>query len=424
METVKQKDEYKISRLLYIIEAALEYFVSIAVGTVYLARLTAYIGISDSITGILSAFVSLGCGFQILAIFLANKRPVKRWVTAGHIFSQTLFALLYFIPLLSLSREVKTIIFICSLLIAHIIHNIINSPKINWYMSLVEDKKRGRFTANKEIVSLLGGMVFSYGLGFIMDHFESNGAIRTAFIVCGIGLFALMLFHSATLIFAQEKQEIVEKTSVKKTLSSLFQNKALFKILVIPILWNVANYAVISFSGTYQTKELAFSTTFASIVIIVGSLCRAAFSRPLGAFADKHSFTKMLYICFGLEALAFALNIFTIPNNGKVFYMIFYILYCVGFAGINSATINLIYDYVTPELRTSALALSQTFAGFAGFFTTLLLSPLVECIQEAGNKFLGVPMYAQQLLSGVGLFVVVLIVIYMFLVVNKIKKEN
>ena len=424
MESIKEKDQYKVSRLLYILEAALEYFVSIAVGTVYLARLTAYIGISDSITGILSAFVSLGCGFQIIAIFLANKRPVKRWVTAGHIFSQALFAALYFIPLFSLSRKVKTIIFICSLLIAHIVHNVINSPKINWYMSLVEDKKRGRFTANKEIVSLLGGMAFSYGLGLVMDHFENSGAIRTAFIVCGIGLFALMMFHSVTLIFAKEKQDVVETTSVKKTLGALFQNKALFKILLIPILWNVANYAVISFSGTYQTKELAFTTTFASIVMIVGSLCRAAFSRPLGAFADKYSFTKMLYICFGLEAVAFALNIFTMPSNGKIFYMVFYILYCIGFAGINSATINLIYDYVTPDLRTSALALSQTFAGFAGFLTTLVLSPVVSFIQDKGNRLFGIPMYAQQLLSGIGLLVVASIVLYMLLVVSKIKKDS
>ena len=35
----KLKDPYKSSRLLYIIEAALEYFIAIAVGTVYLAKI-------------------------------------------------------------------------------------------------------------------------------------------------------------------------------------------------------------------------------------------------------------------------------------------------------------------------------------------------------------------------------------------------
>ena len=77
MEATQKKDGYEFSRILYIIEAALEYFVSIAVSTIYLAKLTEYIGFSDSLTGILSSFVSLGCGFQMIAIFLANKKPYQ-----------------------------------------------------------------------------------------------------------------------------------------------------------------------------------------------------------------------------------------------------------------------------------------------------------------------------------------------------------
>ena len=38
MENEKVKDGFGLTRILYIIEAALEYFVSIAVGTVYLAK--------------------------------------------------------------------------------------------------------------------------------------------------------------------------------------------------------------------------------------------------------------------------------------------------------------------------------------------------------------------------------------------------
>ena len=133
------KDKYALSRALYIIEAALEYFVSIAVGGVYLAEITKHIGISDAITGIITAFVSLGCGFQIIALFLAHKKPVKKWVTVGHIISQTLFALMYFVPLLNASKTLKTVLLITVLFVAQIIHNVINSPKINWLMGLVED---------------------------------------------------------------------------------------------------------------------------------------------------------------------------------------------------------------------------------------------------------------------------------------------
>ena len=94
---------------MYIFEAALEYFISIAVGTVYLARITTYIGMSDSLTGILSSFVSLGCGFQLVAIFVSKKKPVKTWVTTFHIVSQSMFAALYIVPVLKLSIKAKTV---------------------------------------------------------------------------------------------------------------------------------------------------------------------------------------------------------------------------------------------------------------------------------------------------------------------------
>ena len=179
----KLHDEYKTSRILYIIEAALEYFVAIAVGSVYLAKITGYIGIPDSVTGILTSFVSLGCGFQVIALFLAHKKPVKRWVTVFHIISQLLFSLMYFVPVLPISKTWQTVLLICALLLAQVLHNAINSPKINWYMSLVDEKHRGRFTANKEIISLLGGMVFSFALGQVMDAFSENGKLSVGFIV-------------------------------------------------------------------------------------------------------------------------------------------------------------------------------------------------------------------------------------------------
>ena len=70
---IPPKDPYKFSRILYIIEATLEYFMSMAVGGAYLAKVSGYIGLGTGLTGILTSFVSLGCGFQLIAIFLANK---------------------------------------------------------------------------------------------------------------------------------------------------------------------------------------------------------------------------------------------------------------------------------------------------------------------------------------------------------------
>ena len=212
-----QKDEYKTSRILYIIEAALEYFISILITGAYLAKITSSLGISDSLTGILTSFVSLGCGFQLFSIFFVRQSKVKRKIVIFHSINQLFFALIYLVPFINLSKEIKIGLFIVFLLFGHIINNVINSPKINWYMSLVDNNKRGRFTANKEMVSLMGGMIFTFIMGSVIDYFEDMNNITGSFIVLGISVFILMILHSLTLIFSKEQEvENNEKASTKE----------------------------------------------------------------------------------------------------------------------------------------------------------------------------------------------------------------
>lgn len=419
------QDRYRTSRILYILEAALEYFISILVTGTYLAKITSSIGMNDTLTGILTSFVSLGCGFQMIAIFLANKRPVKRWVTILHSLNQLFFVLIYLVPFIQLTKTQKTVMFIVFLLMGHIINNVVNSPKINWFMSLVDDKKRGDFTANKEMVSLISGMIFSFAMGAVIDHFETIGNINGAFIVCGLSVFALMILHSATLVCSKEKPcEENEKISARQLLGELIKDKNLFKVILISVLWNVVNYSATPFYGSYQIKELGFTMTYVSILSAIYAIVRAIFSKPLGMFADKYSFAKMLNICFSIMLVGFGINIFTVPANGKVFFTIHYMLYAVAMAGINSATINLIYDYVEKGKRVGALALSSTLSGFAGFFITLIISPLVSYIQHNDNRFLGMHVYAQQVVSAIATMLLVVLIIYLNSVDKKLKSRK
>lgn len=175
-------DIRKRNRILYIIEAALEYFVSLAVSGAYLAYLTTAIGMSDALTGVLTSFVSLGCGFQILAVFLRG--DVKRNVVTLHLINETAFTLLYVTPFFPISQTAKTVIFTVLLLVGFGLNNVANPSKTDWYMQSVDPSKRGVYTANKEIVSLISGMLFSLVLGYIIDGFRAAGNEYGAFIAC------------------------------------------------------------------------------------------------------------------------------------------------------------------------------------------------------------------------------------------------
>lgn len=412
-----QRDVYKTSRVLYIIEAALEYFISILVGGAYLAKLTAELGIPDSITGILSSLVTLGCSFQLLAILLFHKRRAKLGVLFLHTLNQLFFTLIYVVPFFPLGKTAKIVVFIVLLLLAHILNNIVQSPKINWFMSLIDNAKRGRFTANKEIISLIGGMLFSLAAGAMMDHYQDKGDIRTAFIICGIALFVLTVLHSCTLLFSREKPQEWKEEKMLRSVADLLRDKEFIKVLLIPILWGVSHCATY-FYGTYQTKELGFSMTFISVLSIMYAISRSLFSRPLGRFADKHSFAKMLNICYAVAAVAFLVNTFTHPTNGRILYPIYYVLYAISMAGINSSEINLIYERVAPSQRMLAFALKNTLAGLAGFATTLLSSLLFDYIQSNNFVLFGVQIYAQQVMSLISAVLTVGTIVYLNLMVK------
>ena len=421
----KIRDPYKFSRLMYILEAAFEYFVSLLVIGAYIAKVATAIGLSDSVTGILTSFVSLGLGFQCVAIFLADKTPVKRWVSILHIVNQLCFALVYFVPFIEVSKSAKIAMFIVFLLMGHILNNVVNSPKTKWFMDLVDDDKRGSFTATKEIVSLMGAMVFTFSVSAVIDHFEATGNLYGSFLFCGIGIFVLMLLHTATLLLSKEKKTPpVQKTSAGRALGDLFKNKRLMKAILLIALWNVASYVTTPFLGTYQIKELGFSMVFVSLLTVLYSVSRALISKPLGRYADRTSFVNMFNVCFLFMAAAFAVNIFTTPENGKFMFSLHYLLYALGSAGITSGEINLIYESVDHEHRMGALALKSTVAGLAGFGTSLLVSPLVDHIQKNGNRFLGMDLYAQQVLSAITFLLTVVLLIYINTVMRKKKDAN
>ena len=419
-----KSDPYKQSRVLYIIEAAVEYFIATMISGAFLAKVTDAIGMTDAQTGVVSAFVSLGLGFQLISIFLSRFTPVKRWVTALHIVNQLLFSLIYAVPFVPVSQPTKIGLFVLLLLGGELIANVVNSPKIHWFMSLVPEDRRGRFTANKEIVSLLGGVVFSFAMGAVSDHFHALDRSDIAFIICGFTVFTLAIVHTMTLIFSKEKPVNQKSQAVGKQIIALARDKNLWSVIVVCTLSKIAQYAVTPFLGTYQNKELGFTLTLVSALTAIGSIVRAAVSRPVGRLADKTSFSHMLQFCFLAEAAGYLALIFTTPSNAHVMFVIYRLFNAVAMAGINSGCINLVYDYVAPDRRVSAFALQNTVAGTAGFLTTLAAGEFVELVQEGGNRIFGLHIYAQQALAVISLVMSLLIVLYLRLVVARSQRAE
>lgn len=415
------KKELQRGKIAYIAEAALEYLISILVASSFLAKLTSELGFSDSLTGILSSIISLGCLFQLGSLFIHPKRS-RPFVIALSVLNQLLFLFLYVIPVLPMQKSAKTVIFVAVILLAYLVYYLAHPKKINWLMSLVDDGERGRFTANKEIVSLIAGTVFSLAMGAVVDAFSERGQMRSALVVSAIVILVLTVGHTVSMLLSPEPEIAAKKkSSLRENLPKLLRNKDYRRTIVLFLLYYVATYATTPFFGTYQIGELGLSMTLIFLLTNCGSLSRIFVSRFWGRYADKNSFLKMLLYCFVFLALAFLSTALAMPATGTVAFLLYFLFHGIASGGINSALTNLVFDYTSHEERADALAISQAIAGTVGFLTSLAVSPLVTLIQKNGNRVLGIPMYAQQLLSVVSLLVVVGAILY---ILHALKRKS
>lgn len=405
-------DLSKRNQRLYIAEAALEYLVAILVTGSFLATLTKQLGLSDSLTGILSSIVSLGCLFQLLSLSVRRTR-VKKTVIVLSIMNQVLFLLLYVVPVITVSKQIKTILFVVLILSAYILYNFAHPQKISWLMSLVDNKHRGSFTANKEIISLLSGMVFSYGMGSLIDRFAEAGNIKIAFCLSAGVMLILCILHTLTMCFTTEQEGAQAKSqNIKSAIADLFQDKKVLQVSFLFVIYHISAGLAAPFYATYLIGELGMHLKLISAMAIAGSVARMLVSRAWGRYADKNSFAGMIIRCFLFFALAQCCVIFATPQTGKILFLFYYIFHGIALGGINSALINLIFDYTPREKRADALAITQALAGLAGFLTTLAISPLVSYIQANGNQIFGIPVFAQQFVTVLALLFTLLAILY------------
>lgn len=400
------------NRILYILEAGLEYWISLLLTGSFFARLLTENGISDAAAGIITEISSFAFIAQLISVFYRKRRGMKRFITFMHLCNQLFFVFLYAVPLFPVPQGVKTALFVLLFLGGQLIANTVSPYKISWFMSFVDNAKRGRFTALKEIVSLAGGMLFSFTMGTISDYYKSIGKTDVYFFLCGITILVLTLLHTLSIVAVKEERPeegIDRKTSLIPAVKRTFSNKILLLLVGTAALWGFSSKLSIAFYGVYQVNTLGFSLRYSAILEAIYSAVRMGFSFYLGKLSDKFSRSRTLQLCFGFAAIGFLANVFTVPANGKILYAVYQCFYGFAMAGINGGLMNILFDHVSPEDRPAALGIQSSLQGLAGFVASLVGSVILSSIRKGGDRLFGFPVYGQQVLSAISFLLCVLL---------------
>lgn len=418
---------YRKSHVAFIFEALFEYMVSLLVTGTFLAAILKQVGVSDALTGILSSIVSLTCCFQLFSGLIEKPgRKIRKTLVALTLGNELLFACLYLVPSIPLSSNMKTALFIVMILCAYFLYNIASPVKYRWLMSFVDKKKRGSFTAKKEMVSLIGGMLFSLGMGRLVDHYNAIGKEQTGFALCCVTLFAVTALHLITLLCEEDVTlpSVADQSGGFREILHFLQNdKAIRRLIVLDVLWKSGFYMTTPFMGTYLIGELRFSLTEVSLITMGCSFARMLVSPLAGHYADKNSWCKLLMICVSIAAAGSFVNMFTSPGS-RWCYIASNLCYYIAMAGINSSLFNIAYDYVDESHFSIALGAKNAVGGAVGFLVSLVGGLIVSAMQDGGNSLFGRTVYAQQILSCVSFLLLIGMVVYLAVVVRKLPKSD
>lgn len=449
---------YQKNQRAYIIEAAVEYFISLLITDTFISNLLLESGVSAASTGIIIQLASFAFVSQLFSVFFRIKGSIKKWVTGMHVANQLMFGILYMVPGVDLPQGIKVTILVVMFFGGHIIANIVSPYKMSWLMSFVDDKSRGTFTANKEIVSLLGGMAFQLIMANRVDHYMKSGDFNTAFTLCAVTILVMALIHFGCLAYIKDDRKDFEYSGEKigftSTLREFFKNSGFLKVLFAVILWHVVTGMSVSFFGSYKLKTLDFSIMDATILACVSSFTRVIVSRRFGRYADKNSWSKLLYLCFIIISFAFLANSFVLRGEvrinldflnslglntseaivfdlRKVMFILYSIIHGIAYAGINGGLVNIMFDFVPHSSRSAALGISNSLGGIVSFVVAICGGSILSSIQKGDDKgmvFLklfdqNIGFYGQQVLSFISFVLCIVLIVYMKTVILKISKK-
>ena len=432
-DSIYQSPAYQRSRRAYCMQAAFEYFIAILVSDAYLAKLLTHIGINDALIGIIASFISAAFLFQLTSVFFVQKiRNTKRTVIFFNILGCLLFTGLYLIPFLPVSGTVKTVLVILCLLFAYFGNYFVASILFKWANSFVDPQKRGEYSATKEMISLLSGMVFTLIVGVVIDRFEALDRLTGGFlfIACAGLILSVCCFICLMMIDGDRRKntaaeavteaEPAPKHTMREVLANTLGNRSFVNVIVLMSLWNVARYLTVGFLGTFKTADLLLTVGTVQIINIVGNLIRFFCSKPFGRYSDKTSYARGMQLALLIAAAGFFINVFTTQSTWWCI-ILFTILYDVSFAGSNQNSYNIVYSYVDSEYFVQAMAIKNSIAGVLGFAASLAGAKILSWVQASGNTVLGIPMHGQQLLSLISCVLVLVCVAFLHFVIDRQK---
>jgi len=392
----------------------------------YLSGFLQFIGISDSLNGIISAIPTFGALSQPFGAALGQKfRKKKLLVSIGAITHRTMLTLMFVVPFVVQSITLKITLVVILFICAHLIGAFISPAATNWIISLTPQRVRGRYFSLRELYCVVISAIVCLGAGYMLDIFNAISKQATGYLWYAVILGAFTIINFIALTTVMEPESVEEPTNDITLLQSFvlpFKEKLFRPIIIMGIIWNLGVQIAVPYWGLYLVSNLAIPYVTISIVGIICGVVKAFSVRWWGKIADRKSWALVCKVSIAIVALTHFINVFLVSSNVSWLYPFCAIIANVGWSVIGIAFINIQYDFAPVKGRTMYVGVNAAVTGIIGFFGVFVGAFIMEVVAKHNLVFFGFPIRGQQILMFISGMLLFTCALYIHFVIQKNKK--
>lgn len=429
MALPESKNDLKKSRVCFTVgDSAVQTIGQLSGGT-FLATLMSFCGISDANIGIITSLVSLAAISQIFLINYFKKLKKYKFLVCFTALQRLLFAVIYFIPLLSISSNRKALLIVILYFAGQLFVQVGTPASQDWIASLVPSRLRGKYFTIKDSIAVFVVSSTMLTGGIILDFFKARN-LETGFIIIGVIIFLLVMINFVAFSKMKEPKLSYTNTEGKEMHGRLakkakesekagkgrekaitaeireaFQNRKFRKAFTLQCLYIFSFYICLPFNASYQINELSLPYTFIMMVIFFANLYRIYISPKLGRLADKYGMARLLRYSLLILGFNMFTNALTVPGNAYPMYILSNIIASTAWAFVGIGLFGIQLDFFQNEKRMIWLTLVSSISGVFGFLVSIFGGFLLDLLQKADISILGVHIYAQQVLNIIGFLI-------------------
>ncbi len=445
MALPEDEKDFDKSRKYYIAADSASQLITQLAGGTFLMTLLSYVGMSDGVIGTVLSLVTLGAVFQLIAMNRVQRFSKFKPFVSASVLQKVWFGVIFIIPLFSM-KELWMQIIICSIfLFAQIASQMGVPASMDWIASLVPSNERGKYFSRKDAFAVFFTVFGMFVMGVLLDVTKGKH-LKLGFLLIGIVLILLALLNFISFVKMKEprtrlmnaegkelhgslakkelKKQSHESFGIRWEIRYAFSSDRFRKALMLNLLWTTAFYIGMPFNNSYQVKELGLSYTYIMLITLVTAILRVAITPGIGKKADRSGSPLMLLWTLASIGLYYLTMIFTVPENGKIFFTVATIFAAVGWSFIAIGLFNIQLMCVDRTRRMQQYTILSGVSGLYGFLISVVGGVMVDCFQK--NRFLigGRLIFAQQWMNLFGLLFILLTMTYLYVRVKPLKQEH